>query len=690
MQRMGNPFAGGKMDNSGNGLFHATSGLTIQEKSSPASIKLPVSSRTLIQSASPFIELEWEDGFLLDGTSLVWADRESAVRMGAITGGTARSEQATVDITVLEDPYGPFLQYRLRVTNWRDCALVKVRLTPINCPEIPDDWSLTLPFGGGWGIRKADYPEGYTLSLRYPVQGCLQWVCLFDRHEGISVSVRDDSTWIKDILINRQQDHIQVGVQFVHLNLMEQQAVDLPAVAVGAHKGGWQEGARIYAGWLRSAAPNPAIAPPWLVQSPAWAWGMGKGQLAEKPDTMFSELPEYSKRLGAVGIKTIQLAAWLEHGHDTRYPDYIAGECMGGEEALSEAALDIQAAGRKLALYTNGRLFDPASEAAKFFQNWPDWAVTGPEGKSFAQSIGPELVGVTNKAEVTDWDPEDRLAKETYSKVTFAVMCPGSEDWQELYTDRLKYAAGRYHIDGLYMDQVLGAVASPCYSRRHEHQKPYESWTGYHDLLSEAREKVKGERPEAYLATEGFSDILGQYFDIVQSHNDWIGPCPPGSFPFPEMARHAVPWLLQALGPIRDGQLDFLALCHAGASGLDFACQDYSSNGPFANAIRKAMQWRERFGRHTYRSTPLPAFIGGFPDRRVMAIQSEMTLAFIACLDEDRTRDITLVIANVDGRSGGELAWEGLYTEGQTELKASGDYLVARFPWQKMAVCWIR
>lgn len=678
------------MDNNVNGELHEPSGVAFMETGAPVSITLPVSGKKLHQAATPMLSLEWEDGFCLDDTSLAWAQRDSAVRMGAIVGGTARSAHATVDVTVLEDTFGPFLQYRLRLTNWRTSTLMRARLNMVNSPDIPDDWSITLPFGGGWGIQKAMYPEGHRLSLRYPVQGCLQWVCLFGQHEGISVSVRDDAPWIKDILIDRQGDYILVGVQYVHLNLMEQQAVDLPGVALGAHKGGWQGGARIYSNWLRSAAPNPAIAPPWLVESPAWAWGSGKGQLAEKPDTMFSELPEYSRRLAAVGIKTIQHAAWLEHGHDTGYPDYVAGECMGGEDALREAALDIQAAGRRLALYTNGRLFDPACESAKFFQNWPDWAVMGPEGKSFAESIGPELVGVTNKAQSTSWDTKDRLAKETYSRVTFAVMCPGSEDWQELYTDRLKYAAGRYHIDGLYLDQVLGAVASPCYSMRHEHHKPYESWTGYHDLLSEAREKVKGERPEAYLATEGFSDILGQYFDIVQSHNDWIGPCPEGSFPFPEMARYAVPWLLQALGPVRDDQLDFLALCHAGASGLDFACRDYPSDGPFANAIRKAMEWRERFGRHTYRTSLLPALIDGFPARRVMAMQSEMTLAFLACLDEDRTQEITLSIPNVEGRLGGELAWEGLYTEGQAELKASGEYLVARIPWQKMAVCWIK
>jgi len=280
------------------------------------------------------------------------------------------------------------------------------------------------------------------------------------------------------------------------------------------------------------------------------------------------------------------------------------------------------------------------------------------------------------------------VAKEIYGKVTFATMCPSAPGWQDLYASRLAYAAERYAPDGLYLDQVLGAVAVPCFARDHTHERPYQSWEGYHALLGKVRAGVKSHRPEAYLATEGFSDILSRHFDLVQSHNDWPGPCPEGSFRLPEMTRHAVPWLLQANGPIYPDDMEMVRLVHAAASGFDIACFGAPPAGDFGDAVRWVLDTRRRFGPDLYSGRPVRTWVEGFPVRRVMAVAGSRLVICCADLKGSSSDDYLIHLDIPAAGLGGEVNWETRDGSGTAPVSAEGESCIVSLPGEDMLIAW--
>lgn len=656
--------------------FQPSNGLRFEDDARLSSILLPVSRKKLSNSDAAHLIFEFDDEFVLTSDELLWERQEASGPAGA-----------RVDISADPASHGDgesaLSLWSLEIQNNRAARLDSLTVNLLALADVPEDWFCTLPFGGGWAVRLADFPDGHPVSLRYPVQGCLQWLELWGEDEGITLQVRDGAPWLKDFIVRRDGNALHISVHYRHLGLEEGQALRMPPIALGAHKGDWQRGADVYAKWLQSVVPVPVRAPDWLQRAPGWAWVSGKGQYKQTISTTFADLPQRSETYASAGMPTIQLAAWFEHGHDTRYPDYVAGDSLGGEAGLRAASDAIRKSGRHLALYSNGRLFDPLSDCAQTHKDWKDWAIAAPEGKTLKESTAQEFVGVTTDVSLPDWDPHDQIAKEIYGQVTFATMCPSAPGWQELIAERLGRAVREYNPDGLYVDQVLGAVAVPCYSRGHQHRKPYESWMGYHRLLSHLRQTVKAANPDCYLATEGFSDILGQYFDLVQSHNDWPGPCPEGAFAFPEMTRRAVPWLMQAAGPVREDQFDMLWLAHVAGSGLDVACFKIAPDGEFARQIHTFMDWRARFGPDMYAGRPVNCWIAGMPGRRVAATRSSRIVICVSILDGSEGDARVLLDYNP-----GQLKWESTRGAGSVDPEASEDRWLVRIPAAPMAILW--
>lgn len=671
-------------------LDHRGSGLAVGTDGRIVSIRMPGRDATVgNKGIGNHIRMSWEDGETLSSGRLQW--KTVSPEDAPVPGGvqlTGRSEAVRLDVRIEPDEFGPMLVWKVSVTNLRTSRLGCVEINLLSPEALPEDWLCTLPFGGGWAIALRDFEPGSTVNLRYPVQGSLQWIDVGGPKCGISFMTRDPVPWLKDFNITRTPGGLQISVAHRHLQLEANQTLELPGVAAGAHFGDWQAGAVTYSRWLDSVVPDPALAPDWLPETGGWAWVSGKGQYAERIDNSYRDIPQRSRDFSEAGMDCIQLAAWFEHGHDTRYPDYVAAPSLGGEDQLRAAAETIQQEGRKLALYTNGRLFDPLSETAREHPEWKSWAVHAPEGQTIQVSIAEEFIGVTTQVPEQEWDPSDEIAKEIYGKVVFATMCPSAEGWQDEYSDRLGYAARRYHVDGLYMDQILGAVAVPCFATQHTHERPYLAWRGYHDLLEKVRRKVKSARPEAYLATEGFSDILAQHMDIVQSHNDWPGPCPNGSFQLPEMTRLAVPWLLQANGPIYPDKYEMVRLVHAAASGVDIACFGKPPRDEFGRHVRWLMETRRRFGRQMYRSSPVPTQIEGFPSRRALALEGENLIICCSALDGQAEGNFSIRVSTDFSRIRGPVRWESLDGSGEADLAQEGEAVRIILPAAEMAILW--
>lgn len=451
----------------------------------------------------------------------------------------------------------------------------------------------TLPHGAGWEIDSGKFGFDERIHLNYPVYGSMQWIDLFNEDSGFYMGVHDDVPYLKILEVGRYDDELGMSVLFTDLNLRAGEVFETPPVYIALHQGDWHAGARIYRKWAEERLVKPSV-PDWYLETPSWVWQGMKGQYADRPDQLFSDLPEKSIRYAKYGIDTLQVASYMEHGHDTRYPDYYAGESIGGEQGLVGAVNEIHRNSRRLTIYTNGRLTDPESSLQNI-DDWTTWCVQsmGPEHAKIVEDMHM-LVGWSNQGE-TEWDPAGVCMKEEYG-FKHAIMCPGSLDWRELFTSRLEYLAREYRVDGIYIDQVCGSWGLPCYSTGHQHERPNEAWSGYREMLSNLRKRIRDINTDTYLATEGVNDFIGQYFDILQGHNDWKRGLHDAAEMLTELFRYTLPWYVVNMGPIGADDFYYLRIAHLAGSGFDFifSVSDQLSD-EFRAELAAALKWRKEF-----------------------------------------------------------------------------------------------
>lgn len=481
--------------------------------------------------------------------------------------------------------------------------------------------AVVVPFNSGWVVPVEHLLNQDELVLHYPVHCSMQWIDLFTEDAGLYLAVHDPVPWLKQLVIRRQATGVVLAWCFADLHLLPGQSVWLPPVALAVHDGDWREGAAIYRRWINPYLTFPQP-PEWIAERPAWCWLPMKDQHAPRPKRVFAELPVLMDRIGQAGVSVGHIAGWMEHGHDTHFPDYWPGECMGGAEGLRAAVAEIHRRGQRLAVYTNGRLMDPEGSVGRM-ERWQEMAVvSAPCARENA------FLRMGNAPVATAWDPDERLAKETYTNVTFALGCPGCPRWRALLVERLAQAVLSCSADGLYVDQVCGCSGIACYAEGHDHAHPPLAWSGYQPLLRELRSRVREKCPDAYLATEGMGDLLGQHFDVQQAHNDWAPRMLiERGLPLPELFRWTFPELLVAIGPTSPNQEEYLRLGHAMAAGFDnFALLAERCEPVFLDFARRTFSWRAALSSWIVRGSAVRVTTTDWPDCRVFGLRTENTV----------------------------------------------------------------
>ncbi len=423
-------------------------------------------------------------------------------------------------------------------------------------------WYATIPYSSGYRLPPGRLHIGEEIVLNYPVHASMAWSSVCGGDRSVYLGVHDREIWLKRFFFRRRDDDLEIAVQWPDLEIPDDACWETPPTTIVPDDGDWTAGAARYREWALSWM-RPARAPDWFFEHPVWAWVGMKGQHAANPDRLYRDLPGFAARLREAGIPVPQAAGWIEHGHDTHYPDYRAGDSLGGEEALREAVDRIHADGGRITLYTNGRLLDPEGSVGGM-EGWRDFCVR------LAPCTERDVMRISGTfRDPAPWDPEGVLAKEKYANVTFGVGCPGAVGWRKLLADRLADVMERYGIDGLYVDQVSGCSSLPCYHPGHDHARPGLAWRGYLTLFSALRTRLRGSRPGTWLATEGVCDLFGQIFDVQQAHNDWQHQVLDRADEMPELLRTTLPELLVMMGPIAPGEEKYVRLGHVYGTGLD-------------------------------------------------------------------------------------------------------------------------
>ncbi len=495
---------------------------------------------------------------------------------------------------------GGLLRFRLIVENRGDVPVYRITFPGLARLNVGREQRVAIPYSTGWSLDPEKLHDGEEIRLNYPVHAAMQWMDLYTRDSGLYLGVHDGIPVLKQLIIRRDEGGAHLAWSFPDLLLLKGERIELPPVILALHNEDWRAGAAIYREWALNVMKFPEP-PEWIARRPAWAWVGMKGQHAKKIDRTFVDLPAVTNELHEHGVPVPHLSSYMEHGHDTHYPDYVAGVCQGGEEGLIRAVEAIHQRGERLALYTNGRLIDPEGS----FGRLPGWQQHCVQIASCAKQNVYDRSGTFTEPNL--WDAEGALAKEKYTNVTFAIGCPSDSYWADLFADRLAYLVEKYNIDGIYIDQVCGCSSLPCYASNHGHKKPNLAWAGYLSFMRNLRERIHKIKPEVYLATEGMTDIYGQFFDIQQAHNDWVHQVLGKADHLPEMYRITFPESVVAIGPVSSGEDIYVRLAHAVMSGFDlFPMLKHNSTGAFRSFLKSVLERRETLWPHIAKGQVLP------------------------------------------------------------------------------------
>ena len=292
-----------------------------------------------------------------------------------------------------------------------------------------------------------------------------------------------------------------------------------------------------------------------------------------------------------------------------------------------------------------------------------------------------------------EWNTTGAAATESYGSekcvVDFAVMCPGCREWREMFIRRLEHVARAYRVDGSFVDQVCGCWSYPCYSNEHDHSRPNESWSGYLTLLKELRTRLRAINPEFSMSTEGVCDILGQYFDIQQGHNDWDTQVGAKSIPMPELYGYTFPWYTVNTGYASHNNYYFLKLAHAVGSGLDVcAIEPEKLEERFLRYLKLIMAWRKRYVEVLRRGEFVGALESDNPHYLAHAFEKDGRLVVTAAwvpykCDPDRPETVTLNLGSRAVKSAKLLTEDG---EREVSVGVDGRDSIVHVPLSEIAV----
>jgi len=486
------------------------------------------------------------------------------------------------------------VEFSLHIRNGSDREISEIVFPDVELEPAENETGFTMPVGPGWWLPFEPLDEGESVTWNYPVFGSMQWVDYGNEDSGIYIGVHDEVPIIKLWTVGKRNGKPWVRVRFTDICLMPGESYDLPPVVVWKHAGDWHNGAALYRAWAESWMEKPS-GTKWYYDAPAWSWLGFKNQHSPKAHRVYADIPSGARAVAEHGVRLLNAAGWLEHGHDTHYPDYFAGKSLGGSEALKQAVDEVHKLGMRISFYTNGRIADPEGSIGSML-DWANWTVKAPtrETARAMQHLHANFQPDANFD--VAWNTSGTTIIETYGKVDFAVMCPGSREWRELFVSRIEEMARNYHADGTFIDQICGAWAYPCYSDSHDHDRPNEAWSGYLELLSKLRSRLRAVNPDFQMSTEGVCDILGQFFDVQQGHNDWDTQVGPKARPLPELYGYTFPWYTINTGFASKNNYYYLKLAHAVGSGIDLC--DLERDRPeerFTAYVKQIMAWRKHY-----------------------------------------------------------------------------------------------
>lgn len=332
----------------------------------------------------------------------------------------------------------------------------------------------------GWG-NEYDFKPCFSYEGSYPSwQAGMQMIALYDdmTKDGLYFAAHDFKANLKQFCITAKENSAELSQRLIPAipdSYFEVFESGYDAV-LGVFKGNYYEAGQIYREF--------ALAAPWADDKarrtpPAW---LEDTDLWLRPDGAAGKNLDATKRaLQFFSVNTaLHWYRWHEIPYDTYYPEYLPA--LPG---IAGAVKELQALGTHVALYINGRLWDPESPSWTSEQAY-DFATRTENGECYTEIYG--------------------------SKVPNNVMCPYTEFWQDKVAGIARALVDELGVQGVYIDQIGAARGVPCWNIRHGHTLGGgDFWRkGYEALLIKTRKSIPD---NVILITEENAECWLNFFD---------------------------------------------------------------------------------------------------------------------------------------------------------------------------------
>ncbi len=448
------------------------------------------------------------------------------------------SRSAHVSCRVYATPDQPGIRWEIEVSNRSNQPLYAIEY-PRFTASLPlgddsQDDRLVCPQSEGIMLcdPTSNLPEEAHLSWEYPGRAGTQFMYLFDGQGGLYTGCHDVDGHAKQALVERSADGLLITYRHRFSSIrLARSRINYDVVWQVADSN-WQSGAELYRQWAEAKAPwcekklSQRAGPEWLKKAHLFlnfnVLQEGRFDDVARSDAVFQEYQEFvGVPIVACGFNWEKNGAWIG-------PEYFPPR--GGDEFYRQLADRLRKRDGHLHLFTSGfrwgvrKTVAPSAGKAKTHEQPTEVrskvkmrerrVASGAAPREYTPFQGRKSFYAHSRAAVRDARGRHILERPAWADNY--LLCAGSADARDILSDCFKKIYD-YGVDGVDLDQNIGAGITDCYSTLHRHPPGSGRWkyTAMAGFFEEVRKTNLAGSTERFIGLEEPCEVFLPWIDVV-------------------------------------------------------------------------------------------------------------------------------------------------------------------------------